>query len=498
MSRPTLYAAHGSITPAARPVPTSGGGSEFGRGADVTDLLVKESWSRVLADLQQHVGDDHFNLWLRHTLVVRMEPELVEVGVPNLAAGEWIERRFGEDILKSVERVAGFRPRGLRFTVNGHLFRELRKQEQLARQPQTAIVEARRAAPPQTSRQIFNLNERYTLDRVIVGPSNQLAYNCCFEVARRPGEAFNPLYLYGRSGTGKSHLLQGVAREIHERHPRMEVLYVPAEYFVNQFTGQLRSKNLEPFRRRFRDLDVLLIDDLQFFANKDATQEELLHTLDALVQAGKQVVLASDAAPRALQGFMEQLTTRFTQGMVAEVELPPFQTRMAIIKSKLEGHRHLFPDEVVTFLAQKLECNVREIEGYVTRLVAPAGLCGQKVTLQLAQQALSDFLQHRSRMVELTDIENLVIAHYGVSSAALHSRLRKRPVALARQVCMYLARTLTSYSLKEIGRFFGNKNHTTVVFAHQTIDAKIARSKSLAAEVENLRRQLLGPQNGKA
>lgn len=462
-------------------------------------MLVKENWGRVLGDLQQRVGDEAFNLWLRHTLVVKLEPELLEVGVANMMAGEWLEAKFSSEILNSVERIAGFRPRKIRFSVNGHLFRELRRQEAQARNAAPVVPLVReeakpRVAPAPVPRQIFNLNERYTLDRVIVGPNNQLAFNCAFEVARKPGEAFNPLYIYGRSGTGKSHLLQGIARELHERHARMNVLYVPAEYFVNQFTGQLRSKNLEPFRRKFRSPDVLIIDDIQFFSNKDATQEELLHTLDALVQNGRQIVLAADCAPRALDGFMEQLTTRFTQGMVAELEQPGYTTRLALIKSKLEGHRQLFPDDVVNFLAQKLECNVREIEGYVTRLVAPAGLYGQKVTMQFAQQALQDFLQNRSRMVELTDIENLVIAHFGVTSAALHSRLRKRPVALARQVCMHLARTLTSYSLKEIGRFFGNKNHTTVVFAHQAVAAKVAKSKNLAAEVEHLKRQLLGPQ----
>lgn len=461
----------------------------------MTETLVRESWGRVLSDLQKRVGEEAFNLWLRHTLVVKLEPELLEVGVANMMAGEWLEAKFSSEILSSVERVVGFRPARIRFSVNGHLFRELRRQEAQARNASSGVEEAKAvvAAAP-VPRQIFNLNERYTLDRIIVGPNNQVAFNCAFEVARKPGEAFNPLYVFGRSGTGKTHLLQGLARELTERHPSLNVLYVSAEYFVNQFTGHLRGKNLEAFRRRFRSPDVLIIDDVQIFANKEATQEELLHTLDTLVQSGRQLVLAADLAPRALDGFSEQLTTRFTQGMVAELGLPGYGTRLALIKSKLEGHRHLFPDEVVHFLAERLECNVREIEGYVTRLVAPAGLYGQRVTLQFAQHALQDYLQNRSRMVDLTDIENLVIAHYGVTSAALHSRLRKRPVALARQVCMYLARTLTSYSLKEIGRFFGNKNHTTVVFAHQAVKQKIGKSKSLALEVEQLKRQLLGAQ----
>lgn len=460
----------------------------------MTELLAKEHWNKVLTDLQEHVGEEVFNLWLRNTLIVRLEPELIEVGVPNLVVSDWLKSQFTGEILDSVNRVVGFRPGDIKYSVNGHLFRQLRKQEETARraagEPSPTSRERAKAEP--APKQIFNLNERYTLDRVIVGPNNQLAFNCAWEVARKPGESFNPLFIFGRTGVGKSHMLQGIAREVLERFPSKETLYIPAEYFVNQYVQSLQRRDVEPFRQRFRNLDMLIIDDLHFLSGKDASQQELLHTLNALEQAGKQVVLASDQHPRDLEEFMEQLTTRFMQGMIADIELPPRNTRLAIIKSKLEGHRQLFPQPVIEFLAEKLECNVREMEGYVTRLVALAGLTGEKVTLQLAEQALQDFLSSRSRMVDLTDIENVVIAHYGVTSAQLHSRLRKRPVALARQVCMFLARRLTSYSLKEIGRFFGGKNHTTVVFAVQAIEEKVKKSAALNDEVEHLRRTLMG------
>ncbi|MBK8206094.1 MAG: chromosomal replication initiator protein DnaA [Planctomycetes bacterium] len=458
----------------------------------MTEAIAKQHWSKVLNDLQEHVGEEVFNLWLRNTLIVRLEPQLIEVGVPNLVVSDWLKSQFTKDILDSVDRVVGYRPADIKYSVNGHLFRQLRKQEETARRAAGEPASGKERAHPATPKQIFNLNERYTLDRVIVGPNNQLAFNCSWEIARKPGAAFNPLFVYGKTGVGKTHLLQGVAREVLERFPSKETLYIPAEYFVNQYVQALQRRDVEPFRRRFRNLDVLIIDDLHFLAGKDASQQELLHTLNALEQAGKQVVLASDQHPRDLEEFMEHLTTRFMQGMIAEIELPPRNTRLAIIKSKLEGHRDLFPQSVIEFLADKLECNVRELEGYVTRLVALAGLTGEKVTLQLAEQALQDFLSSRSRMVDMTDIENVVIAHYGVSSQQLHSRLRKRPVALARQVCMYLARRLTSYSLKEIGRFFGGKNHTTVVFAVQAIEGKVEKSRALNDEIEHLRRTLLG------
>ncbi|MCA8918534.1 MAG: chromosomal replication initiator protein DnaA [Planctomycetes bacterium] len=460
----------------------------------MTEILAKEHWNKVLTDLQDHVGEEVFNLWLRNTLIVRLEPELIEVGVPNLVVSDWLKSQYTHEILDSVNRVVGYRPGDIKYSVNGHLFRQLRKQEETARRAagEPSPTARNRAKVEPAPKQIFNLNERYTLDRVIVGPNNQLAFNCAWEVARKPGESFNPLFIFGRTGVGKTHLLQGIAREVLERFPSKETLYIPAEYFVNQYVQSLQKRDVEPFRQRFRNLDILIIDDLHFLAGKDASQQELLHTLNALEQSGKQVLLASDQHPRDLEEFMEHLTTRFMQGMIAEIELPPRNTRLAIINSKLEGHRQLFPVAVIEFLADKLECNVREMEGYVTRLVALAGLTGEKVTLQLAEQALQDFLSSRSRMVDLTDIENVVIAHYGVSSAQLHSRLRKRPVALARQVCMFLARRLTSYSLKEIGRFFGGKNHTTVVFAVQAIEEKVKKSAALNDEVEHLRRTLMG------
>ncbi|MEE9312819.1 MAG: chromosomal replication initiator protein DnaA [Planctomycetota bacterium] len=461
----------------------------------MTEALAKENWIRVLGDLQDHVGDDAFTLWLRHTLVVKLEPNIVEIGVQSLAASDWLEETFSTDILDSINRVVGFRPSKIKFSVNGHLFRQLRKHEENARRAAGEPLRPtnKRAIKQRPARnQIFNLDDRYTLDRIIVGQNNQLAFKCAWEITRRPGEAFNPFFIYGKTGLGKSHMLQGIAREILDRYPSKDTLYIPCEYFVNQFVNALQKREVEAFRARFRSLDVLIIDDLHFLAGKDASQQELLHTLNSLESAGKQVVLASDQHPRALEEFMEHLTTRFLQGMVAEIELPARDTRLAIINSKLEGQRDLFPPSVVEFLADKLECNVREIEGYVTRLLALASLTGETVTLQLAQQALQDFLSIRSRDVELNDIENIVIAHYGVTSQQLHSRLRKRPVALARQVCMYLARTLTSYSLKEIGRFFGGKNHTTVVFAVQAVEEKCSKKPSLADEVEHLRRTLLG------
>jgi chromosomal replication initiator protein len=498
LSRDVGRKEYSSVRKASEAVTQSAGGNgvaplTLGGDRVVKETLAKDGWAKVLTDLEQRVGEEVFNLWLRNTLILRLEPELAEVGVPNLVVADWLEKRYSAQIAESVQRVAGFLPRRVKFSVNGHLFKQLRLQEEQARR---AAGEAPRSTPAKlpggSTRQVFTLNERYTLDRMIVGPSNQLAFRCAWGVVRNPGTQFNPLFIVGRTGLGKTHLLQGIARELMECSPGLETLYIPAEYFVNQYVLALQRRALEGFRKRFRNLDVLLIDDLHFLAGKEASQQELLHTFDALEQAGRQVVLASDQHPRDLQEMKEQLTTRFMQGMIAEIGMPQRDTRLAIIHSKIEGSRGLFPRPVVEYLANVLECNVRELEGYITRLRAVAGLTGDPITLQLAEQALEDFLTVRSRLVELTDIENVVIAHFNVSGQQLRGRVRKRPVALARQVCMYLARVLTSYSLKEIGRHFGGKSHSTVVFAVQAVEAKMQASSPFADEVEHLRRALLG------
>lgn len=450
----------------------------------MSETLAKTQWKQVLSDLKDRVGKESWQLWFQNTLIIRLDPEIAEIGVPNLVVSDWMRDQYSNDILASIERVLGFRPKVLKVSVNGHLFRQMRKHESQQRQ----AVPSKEAKPENTrvGDQVFHLNQRYTLDQLIVGPSNQVAFNCAIQVSQEPGSQFNPLFIHGRSGVGKTHLLQGVAREFLDRYPKFTTLYTTAEYFVNQFVLAVQRKKLEDFRERFRSVDVLIVDDLHFLTAKDASQNELLHTFNALEQKGKQVILASDAHPRDLSEFTNHLTTRFMQGMVAEIGLPPRQTRLAIIKSKLDGHRELFSNEVVDFLADHLECSVREIEGYVNQLKIMAGMSGERVSLPMARQAISDFLSTRGRLVDLPDIENVVIAHYGVTSQQLHGRSRKRPVSQARQACMYLSRRLTSYSLKEIGRFFGNKNHTTVVFSVQSIEQKMADDVRIRDEIEHL------------
>lgn len=469
----------------------------------VTHAVVKEAWEKVQAELERTIGEQNFHLYLKNTLIVQLNPDIAEIGVPNLTIADFVEDRFANDIMASIERVQGYRPATLKFSINGHLFRRLRERERANRdeRPVDPAPEAPRTTPRREpiprrrlNAQVFNLNPRYRLDNFVVGPSNKLAFNCAVEVATRPGRTYNPMFIYGGCGLGKTHLLQGIANALLQRHENLHTLYVSAEYFVNQYVQALTSNAIEQFRARFRNLDVLIVDDIHFLRGKEKSQEELLHTLAALETQGKQIVLASDLHPKELEEFKQSLQSRFVQGMVAQLNTPQFDTRLALIKSKLGPHRERFPDGVVSFLAEKLDCNIRELEGYLTQLSALAAMTGDKLSLPLVQQALTDFLAHRRRLVELSDIENVVIAHFGVTSEQLHGRVRKRNIAIARQVCMYLARQLTQHSLKEIGRFFGGKNHTTVVFAEQKITSAIEEDPELKATVNRLSRQLNAPE----
>lgn len=479
-------------------------------GEFVTQGSVKEHWKSIQEELERQVGEESFSLYLRNTLVVHLDPQLAEIGVPNLLLADYLQERFSGQVRQAIKDTLGFAPETVKFTVNGHLFRRMRDSQREAAQNTDGVAGAdSQAGNDQSSGsrgvrrkgekpgQIFHMSERFRLEHFIVGSSNKLAFNCAVELAQAPGKRFSPLYIHGSCGTGKTHLLQGIARQIEQAHPRLRTLYVSAEYFTNQFLAALNGKrrrqgtHLEDFRERFRSLDVLLIDDLQFFCGKPKCQEELLHTLVAMEGEGKQVVLASDQHPKEMEDLPEGLRSRFLQGMVCQLEVPNLSMRVSLIKSKIQSHRDYFPDATVNFLATNLDCNVRELEGHMNQLIALAGVITEKLTVPLVKEALRDFLQRRTRMVELSDIENLIIGHYGVTSEDLHGRSRERTIATARQVCMYLARTMTQFSLKEIGRFFGNKNHTTVVFATQKVSKVMEEDHEFKGTIEHFKRQLL-------
>lgn len=464
--------------------------------------------------IEDAVGESSYRMFFKNTLVIQLSPERLEIGVPNSMIGDFFADQHINTFKDAVEAEQGFRPKDVSFSINGHLFRQMRQSQHEA-EVALAGVPAQRSKSTGADgehdgegsggsggggyhgssrngnglHQVFHINERFRLDGVVVGASNRVAFKAAVDVAANPARQFNPLFIHGGCGLGKTHLMQGIAHELDQRDG-FRALYVTAEYFVNQFTGARAGRKFEDFRQRFRSLDALILDEVDFLAGKEKCQEELLHTIDALVAAGKQVVMAAATHPKELKGFSEGLRSRMMQGMVAEIATPDAQTRLSIIKAKVAKYRDLFPDATLSYLAKELDCNIRELEGSLTQLIAFAGMTREPITVPVVQTALKDFLQHNNRMVELGDIENIVISFFAVSSEDLHGRSRQRKIATARQVCMYLARNLTQHSLKEIGRFFGNKNHSTVVFATQKIETTMAEEPELKATIDHLIAQL--------
>jgi chromosomal replication initiator protein len=335
------------------------------------------------------------------------------------------------------------------------------------------------------------LNKNYTFANFVVGPSNRLCHAAAVAVAESPGSAFNPLFMHGSVGLGKTHLLQAVCHAVLEREPGTNILYLSCETFTNHFISAVEKGNLEEFRNRYRHVDLLLIDDIQLLADKERTQEEFFHTFNTLYNSGKQIVLSSDSPPKDIPTLRERLVSRFRWGLVASLEPPSVETRMAIVRRKAALHDADFPNDVVEYIAQEIKTNIREIEGAVNKLIATAMVRGEEIDRPMAMDALKDIIGPGTRpAVTMDDIIKLITKTYRVRLSDLQSKKRSKSVSLPRQICMYLARKLTNHSLEEIGGYFGGRDHTTVMYAEERISAMAESNPEFRRSLETFDREL--------
>ena len=446
-------------------------------------------WSRVLEGVRREIGPERFNLWMRNTKPLRLEEGELVVGVPNLFILEWVHTHYGEVISAQAAEALG-EPVRIRFEVDGSLFRQ-RRREQVEQEEAflTAAARGKLASPAEV---LERTNPRMRLETFVVGDCNRLAYSAACEVARAPGKAFNPLFIHGSVGLGKTHLLQGIAAAVGSNLPRCSCLYISCEDFTNQYITAMRTRALDAFRKRFRGLDLLVLDDVHFLTNKPATQEEFLHTFNALVDGpGKQVVLASDSHPRLIAKLKESLMTRFVAGMVARIDPPDEATRLEILRQKSAASGVDFAPGVLEFLAQRLEGSVRELEGALTMLVAHARLARREVNLVLAREVLARL--GRALMpgsVGMDQIAEAVAAHFGLSPRDLRSASRRRSLTFPRQVAMFLARRHTGCSLAEIGEHFGGRDHSTAAGAIRRVQRLMKADPAILRLVEHLEGRL--------
>ncbi len=314
------------------------------------------------------------------------------------------------------------------------------------------------------------LNPRYQFDNFVVGSSNQFAHAACRAVAENPSRSYNPLFLYGGVGLGKTHLMQAIGHQIRLKHGHLQVMYLPAEQFVNELISSLRFNRMPDFRERYRNIDVLLVDDIQFLANKERTQEEFFHTFNTLYTSQKQIILSSDASPRQIPQLEERLRSRFEWGLIADIQAPDLETKVAILRRKAELEQAVLPDDVALFIAHQVKSNIRELEGMLIRVLAFSSLTGKPLSLELTKETLKDILPSEGRRVTAAEITKLVSRHYGLKVSEIKSRNNTKQIVFPRQVAMYLCKQLTDLSYPEIGKQFNDKHHSTVMHSVDKID----------------------------
>jgi chromosomal replication initiator protein len=465
------------------------------------DSQINAQWARIRGRLRQEVGEAAFRSWLKPVTLVGASAAEIRLAVPTRFMRDWIESHYAdrlrqlwsaenpailavEIVVDSGRGFAAARPATDRPSTDSP--GEAGSED--AREDAPPVVEPA-AAPTQDSLGAV-LDPRFTFEGFVVGKSNEFAYATARRVAEAAAVSFNPLFLYGGVGLGKTHLMHAIAWHICKAHPSRRVIYLSAEKFMYQIIKALRHKNTMAFKELFRSVDVLMIDDVQFISGKESTQEEFFHTFNALVDQNRQVVISADKSPSDLEGLEERVRSRLGWGLVADIHPTNYELRLGILQAKMEQQGITIPPKVLEFLAHKITSNVRELEGALNRIAAHATLIGRAVTLETTQELLHDLLRANDRRVTIEEIQKRVAEHYNIKLSEMSSVRRARSVARPRQVAMWLAKQLTSRSLPEIGRKFGGRDHTTVMHAVRKIEELKSGDAGFAEDVELLRRML--------
>ncbi|HEX5078836.1 MAG TPA: chromosomal replication initiator protein DnaA [Geminicoccaceae bacterium] len=454
-----------------------------------------EHWSQVQGLLRTELDDTAYRTWLAPLDLVGLEGDRVLLSVPTRFLRDWVAAHYA-DRIRALWRCVNPRVCGVALTVRPAPSSRASAPAAVVASPVLGPVPLPCEAAPQPLDGDIGapLDPRFTFSNFVVGKSNNLAFAAARRVAELDAPPFNPLFLYGPVGLGKTHLMHAIAWHIRHDNPRRKVVYLSAEKFMYQFIKALRFKDTMSFKELFRSADVLMVDDVQFIGGKESTQEEFFHTFNALADRGRQIVISSDRSPPELAGLEERIRSRLGWGLVADIRPTTYELRLGILQCKARefAREAKVPDNVLAFLAHRITSNVRELEGALNRVVAQAILVGRAITLEMAQDVLRDLLRAHERRVTIEDIQKLVAEHYRIRIADMHSARRARAVARPRQVAMYLAKQLTPRSLPEIGRKFGGRDHTTVMHAIRKIDELRSTDPVLSEDIEALRRLLQG------
>jgi chromosomal replication initiator protein len=450
---------------------------------DTGIMTIVSEWQDALAYIQGKVPKQVYDTWFTPIHLEQIEDSTAQLGVPNKFFGDWLSQHYGPLLAEALSAARGGEATAITFVIF---------HKQPARQPEniTSTAAASRQNTGARPKRGIQLNPKYTFKNFVVGAGNQFAHAACMAVAEQPAKAYNPLFIYGDTGLGKTHLLNAIGNYVAERTD-LRIAYLTTEQFTNEVINSIRYDKMMDLRKRYRHIDMLMIDDIQFLAGKERTQEEFFHTFNAIYEAHKQLVLSSDRFPKDMPDIEERLRSRFEWGLIADLQPPDVETRIAILRKKSEDEGVTLPEDVIQFLATTLKSNIRELEGSLVRLGAYASLTGQTITLEMAKSVLRDLIGTKKKIVSMDDIQETVGARFHVKIADLKSRRRSKTLVHPRQIAMYLCRELTDSSYPEIGRQFGGKDHTTIIHAcKQVIKAKDSDS-ALSATLDSLKEQIL-------
>lgn len=443
----------------------------------------REIWDKCLEEIRARVNRQSYNTWFSETCGIDSDgPELI-VHVKDQFTADWLEQHHLAMIFSVISQVCGPDVK-LTFAIQkgkkGYIYVD------------PAPIQSR-TYDPETASEDKHLNPKYTFDTFVVGDFNKFAHAAALAVAEAPGKnKYSPLYIYSGTGLGKTHLIQAIGHFIKEENPKASVIYVTSERFTNEFIGSLRNKTSAEFNRIYRNVDVLLIDDVQFFAGKEGIQSEFFHIFNSLHQKGKQIVLTSDVAPSNIVGLEERLLSRFKWGLIVDIHPPDLESRIAILRSKAEFDRLALADDVLVYIAENVTSNIRELEGTLIRLLAFSSIAGKEIDIELAREVLSHYQnENNGRKSGPADICKKVAKAFGISEMELQKKKRTQPVALARQIAMFLCRELTDNSLNTIGLYFGGRDHSTVVHAVKTIRSMIREDSKIAEKIARIRSDLM-------
>ncbi|GAA0745714.1 chromosomal replication initiator protein DnaA [Clostridium oceanicum] len=442
---------------------------------------LKETWEKTMNIIKGELTEVSFNTWIKSITPLSLKDSTLKLGIPNDFTRGILESRYKDLIINALKLITS-KKYNVQFVVAS---------EEAMDELNNKNIDASRKNIVVNDKMSTMLNPKYTFDSFVIGNSNRFAHAASLAVAESPAKAYNPLFIYGGVGLGKTHLMHAIGHYIYEHDSNSKVVYVSSEKFTNELINSIKDdKNVE-FRNKYRNVDILLIDDIQFIAGKERTQEEFFHTFNALYEANKQIILSSDRPPKEIPTLEDRLRSRFEWGLIADIQAPDFETRMAILKKKADVESLNIPNEVMVYIATKIKSNIRELEGALIRIVAFSSLTNKEISVDLASEALKDIISSKqTKQVTIGLIQEVVGNYYNLKIQDFKSARRTRNVAFPRQIAMYLCRKLTDMSLPKIGEEFGGRDHTTVIHAYEKISTNLKKDESLQSAVNELNKRI--------